>query len=684
MGVSALVLAAVIAATPPVAAPVSVSAAAERQDEKDKQPATEETIVVTATRSERAVSDLPVSTTVIPEDEIRSAPVRTVDDLVRTIPGVQMSVISSSGTTPTNQRLSMHGLGGMRALVLLDGVPLHDPYSGTVQWQKVPLESVRQIEVVRGGNASLFGNFALGGTINLITRPVEGRNAALDLSYGTGNTGRARFTIDQPLTSKLAVRVSHDQDDTNGFHRVPDPGPIDVDAWGESAITAARADYRPSDRASAYLNASVSRIDMSQGTPAGVSKRDIAATSAGVHRSAGASGLLSVNAYYQSQKENLVNSTVNASRTAEVVSQDGIIPSTGAGASAEWSVQRRGAIPFLSIGIDLQQLTASEERITFDRNGAITQRNRVGGQQRFAGLFAQASWRPNDRLEVLGSARLDTFRNENGSDVIIGGAAVHYPDSSSTQIDPRLSVRYALAARSAVRASAYRAFNAPTLRDLYRKNQSGGSVLFGNPFLEPETLVGAEIGWERATNRTHLEINLFRSVIDGLQARVSIPGQPANYYQQMNLGKARSQGLELMADYRFSHRWSANAGYTYANAVIIDDPSPELIGNRIPEVAPHIGSLSVRFRGDHGTYLDVRGRVLSRSYGESANLAISPAHRVVDLSLSQTLRSWIDAYAIIENAFDEHYYLALAPTSFRSGLPRTITAGLRMNLGAAH
>jgi iron complex outermembrane receptor protein len=245
-------------------------------------------------------------------------------------------------------------------------------------------------------------------------------------------------------------------------------------------------------------------------------------------------------------------------------------------------------------------------------------------------------------------------------------------------------MRYAVGTHSAVRASAYRAFNAPTLRDLYRKTQTGPSIVFGNPYLQPETLVGAEAGWERATERTHVEINVYRSVIDGLQARAAVPNAPPNNYTQMNLGKARSQGVELTADVRLSRRWSANAGYTYADAKIVDDPSPDLIGKRMPEVAPHVGTLSVRFRGDRGTTFDIRGRVLSRSYGEAANLAIAPAHRVVDLSASQELRSWIDAYVIAENIFDEHYYLALTPSAFRTALPRTITAGFRVNLGAGH
>src|SRR5258705_12933584 len=88
--------------------------------EKAPKPAVEETIMVTATRSERAVSDLPVSATVISQEEIRSARVRSVDDLVRTVPGVHLALISGSGSTPNNQRISMHGLGGVRALVLID------------------------------------------------------------------------------------------------------------------------------------------------------------------------------------------------------------------------------------------------------------------------------------------------------------------------------------------------------------------------------------------------------------------------------------------------------------------------------------------------------------------------------------------------------------------------------------
>ena len=644
------------------------------------EPKLDETIVVTATRSERSVSELPVSTTVIRQQDIKAAPVANVDDLLRTIPGVHMSLISSSGATPNIQRVSMHGLGGTRALVLLDGIPLHDPYSGTVQWQKVPLQSLRQIEVVRGGNASLFGNFALGGTINLLTRRVEDNHIAMDAAYGTSSTLRTGLSADQILTPRLKIRLTHSNATSDGYYRVPNPGPVDIRTPTDHATTTGRADYDFSDHTRLFLRGSVARIDISQGTPLTSSNRDVLDASAGFQRGLGTSGLLTTNVFYQRQSERTIASSILGARASEVLSQDAVVPSRVAGASVEWSAQRAGVIPFLSLGMDLQQVEAEEDRLSYARSGALTQRVQIGGRQRFAAVFAQASWRPLQKLEVLAGARLDHFKNENGREAIVGGVVTRYPAATSTQLDPRISVRYALGTRSSLRGSVYRAFSAPTLRDLYRTNQTGTTLILGNPNLQPETLLGAEAGVEWANAIMHVELNVYRSEIDGLASRAQAPGQPSNVFRNVNLGKSRSQGVEVLLDTRIHRKWSVNASYTYADARVIEDPNPALVGNLIPEVAPHIGILGIRYRGDDGTSIDLRGRVLSRSYGEAENVTPSPAHRVVDVSVSRPVRSWLDAYAVLENIFDEHYYQVLTPAALRTGQPRSVSAGLRIRI----
>jgi outer membrane receptor protein involved in Fe transport len=657
----------------------ALSVVAEEPSAAEK-PKVGETIVVTATRSERAVSELPVSATVIGETDLKAAPATFVDDLLRTIPGVHMNIAGSASSFTTGQRVSIHGLGGTRALVLLDGIPLHDPYYGTIQWQKVPLDSLRQIEVIRGGAASLFGNFALGGTINLLTRPVETSMVRADLAMGSSDTQRATVTVDHVVSEKLGLRLSYSSFDSNGYYRVPEPGPVDILGWNDTWTTSARADYQVSERTRGFLKANLSKIDISQGTPVGYDKRDIFDAAAGLHRAIGANGLLATTVFFQTQEEEAVSGTIIGQRESEFRSQISTIPSNALGASVEWSTQRSGAIPFLSVGVDVQRIESEEGRLSFSRAGALTQQAHLTGTQEFAGVFTQASWRPSDRFEILASARVDYYKNDDGSDVILNGAQSYYPTTSSTQIDPRVSFRYALAKNTAIRGAAYRAFKAPTLRDLYRNNTTGTTITLGNPFLEPETLVGAELGAEWSNDVAHFEGNIYRSDIEGLQSRAQVAGQPPNVFRNLNLGKSRSQGVELMADVRLSPRWSLNLGYTYADSIIVEDPNPTLVGKLVPEVVPHIGSLGVRFRGRDATTMDLRYRVLSRSYGEAANLAVSPAHRVLDVSVARPVRSWIDVYALLENALDESYYYALTPTALRSGQPRTFSIGIRVNV----
>jgi outer membrane receptor protein involved in Fe transport len=650
-------------------------------------PKVDETIVVTATRSERAVSELPVSTTVLSEKQLETAPATFVDDVLRTIPGVHMNLAGSASTFTSGQRVSMHGLGGTRALVLLDGIPIHDPYYGTIQWQKVPLDSLRQVEIVRGGAASLFGNFALGGTINLLTRPVSESAVRLDTAMGSASTRRTALTVDHMVSEKLGLRFSHSRFNSNGYYRVPNHGPVDILGWNDTWTTSARADYQLSDATRGFVKANLSKIDISQGTPVGYDKRDIFDMSAGVHRALGTNGLLSATFFYQDQEEKAASGTIIGQRESEFLSQESTIPSTAIGGSVEWSTQRGGAIPFLSIGVDVQQVQADEHRLSYNRAGAITANGALTGSQQFAGVFGQASWRPSgrlgERLEILASARVDYYKNYDGSDLIVNGAQTYYPEATSTQVDPRVSFRYALAPRTAIRGAAYRAFKAPTLRDLYRSNQTGTSVTLGNPYLEPETLIGAEVGFEWANERAHLEANVYRSDVEGLQSRAQVPGQPSNVSRNLNLGKSRSQGIEAMADVRLSQHLAMNLGYTYADSVIVEDPSPALRGKLVPEVVPHIGSIGLRFNARDETTVNVRYRVLSRSFGEAQNLAASPAHRVLDLSASRPMRAWLDVYATLENALDESYYYVLTPTALRSAQPRTFSVGVRMNIPTA-
>ena len=100
-------------------------------------------MVVTATRSERSTADIPVSVTLVPQEVLEQSPTRTLDDALRTVVGLNLPLGNSNLIQPTTNNVSMRGLGGDRALVLLDGVPQNDAVAGYVHWNKMPLADDR-------------------------------------------------------------------------------------------------------------------------------------------------------------------------------------------------------------------------------------------------------------------------------------------------------------------------------------------------------------------------------------------------------------------------------------------------------------------------------------------------------------------------------------------------------------
>ena len=112
-------------------------------------------VTVSASLNQTSVEDMPLHTTVISRDDIKKSPAQTLDQLLRTVPGFNFTGVPAAISDPTGQQTKMRGLGNAKVLVLLDGIPLIDPFYLTTQFYKVSLADVDHIEVIRGGTSSL-------------------------------------------------------------------------------------------------------------------------------------------------------------------------------------------------------------------------------------------------------------------------------------------------------------------------------------------------------------------------------------------------------------------------------------------------------------------------------------------------------------------------------------------------
>lgn len=185
---------------------------------------TTEEIVISTTRTPENLGRSAASVTLINKNQIARSPYpggNQVDDLLRSVPGVQPATLSSRYNHPTAQSVSMNGLGSRRALVLLDGVPLNDGFGGWINWGMIPNE-IDRVEVVPGGASNLYGTWAMGGVIQVITRTIPaGRGFTIDSQAGTLSTYHqainARYGTDR-FRFMLGYRWFH----TNGIIPVPE------------------------------------------------------------------------------------------------------------------------------------------------------------------------------------------------------------------------------------------------------------------------------------------------------------------------------------------------------------------------------------------------------------------------------------------------------------------------------
>ena len=153
--------------------------------ELDKVQSLDE-VVVTATRSEILLEDSPIPTEVIGKKEIERLNLITMQDLLQA-KGIQVAPMKSGG-------FQLRGLSSEYVLVMIDGVPIAGRESGALDLSNINLGNVERVEIVKGSMSSLWGNHAIGGVINIITKKGGKPSIQLNTQYGTNNTSLLGLT----------------------------------------------------------------------------------------------------------------------------------------------------------------------------------------------------------------------------------------------------------------------------------------------------------------------------------------------------------------------------------------------------------------------------------------------------------------------------------------------------------
>lgn len=465
-------------------------------------------VVVTATRSPQRLSDVPANVTVLEAADLRLSASSRLDDVLRQVPGFSLlrqgsSVVSSPGI----QGVSLRGLGPTntgRTLVLLDGVPLNDPFSGSVAWSRIPLGSVDRIEVVRGGGSTIWGNLALGGVIHILTRKPEGRS----LRFTGQSGGRETQNFELFATEKagpVAISAGGSYFDTEGYRlwREDQLGEIDRPANLQNETFLGRLEYRTSKRARIYFNGDYAAERRKKGTPLGRSGMITRGYTGGGEFTTASRGKFSLDLFTMSRSSDNFTTAVSADRSSERPSGfEYKAPSLTYGSNLMWSKQATES-HHVSAGLDHRWVRGEIYSLGGYRSsaGLFTTEKHVDGKLQMVGPYIQDIYRPSERWQVVAGARLDIVQSFDASDVLVDLAtgdvlaSSDYRDEAKTTVNPSLGLVHHLNDRVSIRSSAYRAFRAPTISELYEGFIGrDGTVTVGNADLEPEQLIGGEVG----------------------------------------------------------------------------------------------------------------------------------------------------------------------------------------------
>lgn len=655
-------------------------------------------VFVTATRSSESINTVPFSHETLTGDEVRASPNVSVDGALRSIPGFSLFRRTDSiVANPTAQGVSLRGLGpsgASRSLILLDGVPLNDPFGGWVLWSKVPRESLAGIELVPGGGSTAWGNAALGGVVQLFTEQPSGSRERLAARFGSFQTRDIEGQVTEPLGPGTIQLLARDFS-TDGFNVVAPErrGTIDVPASSRSRWLTARWREPVGSFATATITVRRFSDDRGNGTPYQKNNSDESFASVNL---AGRSGVFQWNgtAYVQSQNFASTFSSVNATRSAETpASNQFAVPATalGLGWVGEWAVSDART----TIGADVRDVRGETREDSALVGDVFTRRRFAGGRQTTGGIFAVHSRSLLQDVRGTVGLRIDDWQDTNGHrrDLLNGVQAGNeaYARHEGVPLSPSAGLVWRVNDQLGVHLSGQHAYRRPTLNELYRPFRVGNVITEANPNLRTETVTSGEMGVTYSPGPFIFEVVAFRNELHDAVANVTVGRGPGTVpgvgfvpaggegRRRLNLDRTEVQGLTGSATWKISESMTLNAAYLLNDSEVLHASiAPQLEGLRLAQVPRHSASFGAAWHQGAWTFAP-RARFIGMQFEDDLNTLRLGAVLVVDASLNFALNRHADLFISAENLSNERVETGRSADGVVNiGTPRLILLGLRL------
>ena len=466
-----------------------------------------EEIIVAANRVEQSIGTVLAATTVIDKDRIRRSSAQNLAELLAGVPGM---LFSPAGGLGAQTSLFLRGTESDHTLILVDGVQMTTSTGPAGRLEFIPLNQIERVEIVRGPRSSVYGSEAIGGVLNIITKPQVGEdfNGSLKMMAGTQNSSDANLGL-QGRVGNTALSLNASRQQTDGID-FSERGSADDDGYENDSYSLSLA-HQFGERFS--LSSSYSSFDARSDYDDGVVNTD--------------------SQQFSMTLKAALSDNWDSSLIMERFEED----NADAG----------------SFG--LTNSASENRRLSWQNNYSFDAGNLLS--------FGVDRQEQELRYATFGALQTDTSRDNDGvyGVYIHEGAALDFTLSLRNDDNERFgnhstgSVAIGRDLTDSVRAwvSYGTAFKAPNLIDLYVDFPA--FFFFANPDLNPETAESIELGLQASALGASWQLNIFRNDIDDLIAT------DASFTSLANIQQARIDGLEATVSTTLSG-WGLDAAFT--------------------------------------------------------------------------------------------------------------------------
>ncbi len=623
----------------------------------------EEKDLVVATKRKIPLGKAPAIATVITADEIKNMGARNLMDVLKMVPGMGVS-INEYGRYMFEVR-GIRTATSEKILVMIDGHRLNESYTGSALanvYNDLPIENIKQIEIIRGPGSALYGANAFAAVINIVTKDADDiKGVAVSATGGSFDTKKFNVLGGKSL-GEFQISGAVDYINTNGPKLV-----IDKDRFAGQSYTAAPGRTDASlEKTDIFLKASYGNLGF---------KGQYINKSRGAYIG-NAYALTDENSinFIDFWNELSYNQSITDSLSAKLrvyldqfeqdarleIFPEGFTSSSGAnvfpdGALAKPLLKNRTLGTELQIDFDLfednhliigglyENIRQFDVKLYTNYDPTTTTANLLPLGS-FQDVTSWANFNKDTKREIWAAFIQDEWDIMDNLNVTAGGRYDHYSDFKDT-FNPRVGVVWGFMENADLKLLYGQAFRAPNFVELYNANNP---TVIGNPNLKPEKIrtYEASVGY-RFTDNFRVDMDYFINLIDDLIVRDATVS-PAQY---ANKEGARIRGIEidLTGNYTPSNYWKVS--YTY------QEPKDSDTKKRLPDVPSQRATASLNY--GLSKYLISHIDVVwtgSRPRASGDTRGNTPSYTTVDLNLiAKNIYKNLEIKGSVHNLFDKRY-----------------------------